>query len=73
MAEAEHDNALQCEDREKQLVRELVTFNIYGEQTTLDGIIEAAKKNLKETQARVKELKTLFGGELNEGKNYNIS
>jgi hypothetical protein len=42
-------------------------------ETTLDGIIQAAKKKLNETQARVEELKTLFEGEQNKGKNYNIS
>ncbi|CAB3987021.1 Hypothetical predicted protein [Paramuricea clavata] len=35
-------------------------------ETTRDGIIQAAKKKLNETQARVEELKTLFEGEQNK-------
>ena len=71
MAEAESENASQS-DGEEQLVQELTKCSIYREQTTLDGIIEAAKKNLNETKARVKELKTLFGSEKDQGENLEI-
>jgi hypothetical protein len=64
MAGLEYDEDFLCEE---ELVQELLKFNIYGEQTTLDdGIVEAAEKNLNETVAC--EYKTLFGQ--NEGKTY---
>jgi hypothetical protein len=33
-------------------VQELLKFGIYGNATTLDGIVAAAKKNLDETKSR---------------------
>ena len=65
MVEEEHIN-FQCEETEKELVQEILKFNIYAEQTSLDGIIEAAKKNFNETKARDAELtisKTFLDGE----------
>jgi hypothetical protein len=73
MAEFEYDEDFECEEIEEELVEELLNLEIYGEQTTLDGILEAAEKSLNETKARVAKLKTSFGGEQNTGKNYNIS
>ncbi len=49
MTEAEDDETFESEE---ELVKQLLKFNIYGEVTTLDGIVEAAKKNLNETKAR---------------------
>ena len=71
MAEAEYENVSQSEN-EKQIVQELRKLTIYREQTTLDGIIEEAKKNLNETKTRLKELRTLFGDEQDQGKLYNL-
>jgi hypothetical protein len=69
MAEFEYHEDFDCEEAEEETVQELLKFGIYGEQTTLDGIVEAAEKNLNDTKARVAELKTLFGDEENTGKN----
>jgi hypothetical protein len=69
MAAFEYHEDFDCEEAEEEAVQELLKFGIYGEQTTLDGIVEAAEKNLNDTKARVAELKTLFGDEENTGKN----
>ena len=51
-----------------ELVQELLKIGIYGEQTNLDGILEAAQKSRDATIERVKKLNILFGSEQNEGK-----
>ena len=71
MAEFEYYEDFECEEAEEEIVQELLKFGIYGEQTTLDGILEEAEKNLNDTKARVADLKTLFGDEENTGKRYN--
>jgi hypothetical protein len=71
MAEFEYYEDFECGEVEEEIVQELLKFGIYGEQTTLDGILEEAEKNLNDTKARVADLKTLFGDEENTGKNYN--
>ena len=71
MAEFEYYEDFECEEAEEEIVQELLKFGIYGEQTTLDGILEEAEKNLNDTKARVADLKTLFGDDENTGKNYN--
>ncbi|CAB4041731.1 Hypothetical predicted protein, partial [Paramuricea clavata] len=67
MAEFEYHEDFDCEEAEEETVQELLKFGIYGEQTTLDGIVEAAEKNLNDTKARVAKLKTLLGDEENTG------
>jgi hypothetical protein len=71
MAEFEYYEDFECEEAEEEIVQELLKFGIYGEQTTLDGILEEAEKNLNDTKARVADLKTLFGDDENKGKRYN--
>ena len=71
MAEANYDEAFLYDDDdldEKELVQELLKSGIYGEQTNLDGILEAAQKNRDATIDRVKKLTNFFGSEQNEGK-----
>ncbi len=75
MAERHFDEAYICEDSvdsEDELVQELLKYGIYGEETTLEGIVAAAKKSLEQTKSRVKALKTFFGDEQNEGKNSHL-
>ena len=71
MAQANYDSFL-CDDDddfdEEELVQELLKIGIYGEQTNLDGILEAAQKSRDATIERVKKLNILFGSEQNEGK-----
>ncbi len=65
MAESQLGEAFICEDSKGELVQELVKYGIYGEETTLEGIVAAAKKSLDETKSRVQDLKTFFGDEQN--------
>ena len=70
MAEANNDEAFLYDDDgfdEKELVQELLTSGIYGEQTNLDGILEAVQKNRDAINDRVKKLNILFGSEPYEG------
>ncbi len=73
-AESQIGEAFICEDSElAELVQELLKYGIYGEETTLEGIVAAAKKNLDETKSRVEDLKTFVGDERNEGtKNFTL-
>lgn len=67
-AEVENEGASAFyEENEGQIVQELVKFNIYGDAKTFDEIIEAGKKNVTDTRARVEEFKCLFAKEQNEG------
>ena len=71
MAEANYGEAFLYDDDdfdEKELVQELLKSGIYGEQTNLDGILEAAQKNRDATIDRVKKLNIFFASEQNEGK-----
>ena len=73
MAEAQLDEIFVCEDSEEELVQELLKFRNYSDETTLEGIVDAAKKSLDETISRVEDLKTFFGDEQNEGKNSTLT
>ena len=74
MAELQLDEFFISEYSGHTLVQKLLKFRIYGEETTLDGIIAAAKKNLEETKSRVEDLKTFFAGdEQNEGEKSTLS
>jgi hypothetical protein len=54
-------------DDEEDLVRDLVNIGIYGEQTTLDGMLEEAQKSIDASKDRVQKLNLLFGNEQNTG------
>ena len=68
MAEVKYDEDFHCKEDEKEFVKELCKFGIYGNQTSYAGIVAAAKKNLDESRSRLKDLKTFFGDKQKEGK-----
>ena len=56
-------------DSQGKFVQEVVKYGIHGKAKTLVDIAAAAKKNLEESRSRLKDLKTFFRDDKNEGKN----
>ena len=71
MAEAINDDTFMCDEflfeDEEDLVRDLMNIGIYGEQTTLDGMLEEAQKRIDASKDRVRKLNLFFGNEQNKG------
>ena len=71
MAEAINDDTFMCDEflfeDEEDLVRDLMNIDIYGEQTTLDGMLEEAQKSIDASKDRVRKLNLFFGNEQNKG------
>ena len=63
MAEVDGYEDFECDETEREVVQELAKVKIYENETTLNGIVEAAKKNLNETLAHLARLKTSLESE----------
>ena len=57
---------------EEKLVRELLIKNLWRRNESRWCVLEAAKKNLNETEGRFGETKTLLDDEQNKGKKYTV-
>lgn len=63
MAATDEYKDFECDETEEEIVQELAKLKIYENETTLDGMVDAAKKNLHETLARLASLKTSLESE----------
>ena len=58
MAATDEYKDFECDETEEEIVQELAKLKIYENETTLDGMVDTAKKNLRETLARLASIKT---------------
>ena len=73
MTESQLGEVFIRDDSQGKFVQEVVKYGIHGEAKTLADIAAAAKKNLEESRSRLKDLKTFFRDDKNEGKNSILS
>lgn len=68
MAGAVYQNALLCEQNEKNVLRELFEVKCNGDEAILDALIEKSKKKLKEFRPHIEVLENTLGCERKKGK-----